>query len=355
LPTVARREPFGQLADGRPVDRLTLERDGGMRVSVLSYGGIVLSLVVPFLDERIDVALGFETLAEYEADHGFIGPLIGRFANRIARGRFTIDGVAFDLPLNDGRNHLHGGPRGFHRALWEGSVGSGEFGATIELTHESPALDQGYPGALQVAVTFELTDDNALSITYGARAGAPTHVNLTWHGYLNLAGHDAGDARDHTLTLAASRFTPVDMDKIPTGEIRAVAGTAFDFRRPRSLRQGDARGDEQLVIGNGYDHNFVIDRDAPDGLAFVARVADPESNRWLEIHSTEPGVQLHLGQHLSGRAKGGQRYGAHSGLALETQHFPDTPNQPAFPSTLLRPGHVFRSRTVYRFGGGSTG
>jgi aldose 1-epimerase len=355
LPTVARREAFGELADGRTVDELTLEHENGMRVSVLSYGGIVRSLVVPFGAEHADVVLGFDTLAEYEADRGFIGPLIGRFANRIARGRFAIDGVEFHLPLNDGPNHLHGGPGGFHRALWNASVGSGESGATIELRHESQAFDQGYPGALDVAVTCELTGDNALSITYRARTDAPTHVNLTWHGYLNLAGHDAGDARDHELTLGASGFTPVDAGKIPTGEIRAVAGTPFDFRRPRTLRQGNSGADEQLVIGNGYDHNFVIDREATGGLAFVARVVEPTTSRWLEVHSTEPGVQLYLGQHLNGRAKGGRRYGAHSGLALETQHYPDTPNQPEFPSTLLRPGTVFSSRTVYRFGGGATG
>ena len=356
MPTIARKEPFGTLAaGGETVYQLTLENDKGMRVSVLSYGGIVRSLVVPFGSEHVDVTLGFDSLAEYEADGGYIGPLIGRFANRIARGRFVIDGVEFNLPLNDGTNHLHGGPEGFHRALWNASVGAGEFGATIELDHSSPALDQGYPGALSVRATFALTPDNALIIAYSARSDAPTHVNLTWHGYLNLAGHDVGDVRDHELTLGSSNFTPVDAGKIPTGEIRRVDDTPFDFRRPRSLRQGDPRADEQLVVGNGYDHNFAIDRVAKDQLSFVARVVEPDSKRWLEIHSTEPGVQLHLGQHLNGPAKDGGRYGAHAGLALETQHFPDTPNQPAFPPTLLRPGEVFNSRTVYRFGGGVTG
>ena len=321
-----------------------------MCISVLSYGGTVRSLVVPFGDRAADVALGFDTLAEYEADRCYIGPLIGRFANRIADGRFSIDGVEFQLPRNDGVNHLHGGPGGFHRALWRSEIGSGRCGDTIELDHRSLAGDQGYPGTLDVHVTLEITPDNALIVSYAAQTDAPTHVNLTWHGYLNLAGHDAGDARDHELTVAASNFTPVDPTKIPTGEIRAVAGTPFDFRSPRAIRHGDMNRDEQLLIGSGYDHNFVIDQTKPGGLSFVARVVEPVTKRWLEIASTEPGVQLHLGQHLSGRAKGGARYAEHSGLALETQHFPDTPNQPAFPSTLLRPGEVFSSRTEYHFG-----
>jgi aldose 1-epimerase len=350
LTASVRSQPFGALADGRKVDQLTIENDRGMRASVLSYGGIVRSVVVPFDGTPRDVVLGFDTLAEYEADRGYIGPIIGRFANRIAGGRFSIDGVEFRLPTNDGHNHLHGGPNGFHRALWKANVGSGEFGETIELEHRSPAMDQGYPGALDVRATFELTDDDALIISYAARADAPTHVNLTWHGYFNLAGHDAGDVRDHQLMLGASSFTPVDTTKIPTGEIRAVSGTAFDFRHSRALRRGGILDDEQLVIAAGYDHNFVIDRGGLGELAFVARVVEPNSGRWLEMQSTEPGVQLYLGQHLSGRPKGGGQYRAHSGLALETQHYPNTPNQPAFPSTLRRPGERFSSQTVYRFG-----
>jgi aldose 1-epimerase len=341
------------LADGRAVDELTIENERGMRVSVLSYGGVVRSVVVPFDDAIADVALGFDTLAEYEADRCYIGPVIGRFANRIAHGRFTIDGETFSLPLNDGSNHLHGGPEGLHRALWRSNAGPS--GETIELAHRSPRGDQGYPGTLDVHTTFELTDENALIVTYTARVDEPTHLNLTWHGYLNLAGHDAGDARDHVLMLGASHFTPVDESKIPTGELRPVSGTPFDFTHPRSIRQGDSRDDQQLIIGNGYDHNFVIDGAERGKPSFVARVVEPTTGRWMEIHSTEPGVQLHLGQHLTGRAKGGARYAAHSGFALETQHFPDAPNQPAFPSTLLRPGETFRSQTEYRFGVAESG
>ena len=351
MPSLGRIESFGALADGSAVDQLTLENEGGMRVAVLSYGGTVRSLTVPFGDAVADVVLGFDTVAEYEADRGYVGPLIGRFANRIAQGRFVIDGVEFNLPRNDGANHLHGGPRGFHRALWKAAVGSGRFGDTIELDHRSAAGDQGYPGALDVHVTFELTHDNAFVISYLARTDAPTHVNLTWHGYLNLAGHGAGDARDHHLTLAASSFTPVDPTKIPTGELRPVAGTPFDFRRSRPIRHVDGERDEQLLIGNGYDHNFAIDQAERGAFSFVARVVEPFSKRWLEIRSTEPGVQLHLGQHLGGRGKDGARYAAHAGFALETQHFPDAPNQPTFPSTLLYPGAELRSRTEYRFGG----
>ena len=351
LPATVRREPFGVLADGRGVDQLTLENERGMRVAVLTYGGVVRSIVVPFGGALADVALGFDTLAEYEADRCYVGPIIGRFANRIAGGRFAIDGVEYRLPLNDGPNHLHGGPRGFHRALWRASVGAGDSGGTVELRHYSPAFDDGYPGALDVVTTFALTDANELVISYEARCDAPTHVNLTWHGYFNLAGHDAGDVRSHELTLGASVFTPVDATQIPTGEFRPVDGTPFDFRVPRALTQ-DVAANEQLIIGAGYDHNFVVDRTAGEGLSFVARLVEPITKRWLEVHSTEPGVQLYLGQHLTGRGKGGVRYAANSGLALETQYYPDTPNQPAFPPTLLRPDTTFTSRTVYRFGGG---
>jgi aldose 1-epimerase len=351
LPVTVRREPFGVLADGREVDQLTLENERGMRVSVLSYGGIVRSLTVPFDDGLVDVALGFDTLAEYEADRCYVGPIVGRYANRIANGRFVIDGVEYRLPLNDGVNHLHGGPQGFHRALWTADVGLGESGAAVELYHRSRALDQGYPGSLDVRATFALSEKNELMISYEARADAPTHVNLTWHGYLNLGGHEAGDVRDHELTLGASAFTPVDDTQIPTGEVRQVAGTPFDFRRSRALRQEIAQ-DEQLVIAAGYDHNFVIDGAAGQEVSFVARLLEPTTRRWMEVHSTEPGVQLYLGQHLAGRAKGGARYTPHSGVALETQHYPDTPNQPSFPPTLLRPGKTFTSRTAYRFGGG---
>ena len=340
------------LADGRAVDQLTLENDRGLQVGVLSYGGIVRTIVVPFHDTSVDVVLGFDTLAEYESDRCYIGPIVGRFANRIAGGRFTIDGVEYHLPLNEGPNQLHGGPRGFNRALWNARISAGDSSATIELEHRSPALDQGYPGALDVLVTFALTDENELVVEYDARTDAPTHVNLTWHGYFNLGGHDAGDVRDHELTLGASSFTPVDETQIPTGETRAVAGSPFDFTRQRTLRQSIS-ADDQLLIGAGYDHNFVIDSVSRRELAFVARVVEPGTKRWMEVRSTEPGVQLYLGQHLTGRGKGGALYAAHSGLALETQHFPDTPNHPLFPSTLLRPGERFRSRTVYRFGGGS--
>ena len=332
------------------MDELTLANQAGMRVSILSYGGTVRSIVVPFAGVDADVTLGFDTLAEYEADRCYVGPLIGRCANRIARGRFSIDGAEFRLPLNDGLNHLHGGPQGFHRAVWNADVGSGENGDTIELSYHSEGWEQGYPGALDVDTTFELTESNALVIRYLARTDAPTHVNLTWHGYFNLAGHAAGDVRDHELTLGASNFLPVDSTMIPTGEVRRVDGTPFDFRHARALRLVNSPDDEQLAIAGGYDHNFVIDRGETDDVSFVARVVEPTSGRCLEIHSTEPGVQLYLGQHLSGRTKGGGKYGPHTGLALETQHFPDTPNKPSFPSTLLRPGETFTSRTEYRFG-----
>jgi aldose 1-epimerase len=340
------REPFGMLPDGVPVEQFTLERAGGLRVSVLTFGGAVRSLVLP---DGTDVVLGFDTLEGYLANGAFISPVIGRYANRIARGRFVIDGTSYQLPLNDGVHHLHGGPCGFHHCPWNAVVIDGSGGPSLELSLRSGDDDEGYPGALDVRATYSVTDRDELVIAYRAECDAPTHVNLTWHGYFNLAGHDAGDARDHELTLAASRFTPVDGTLIPTGELRDVARSPFDFRKGRRMNAARPADDAQLAVGGGYDHNFVIDADASTP---AARLVDPRSGRWMTIQTTEPGIQLYAGQGLNERGKGGARYGAHAGLALETQHFPDSPNQPAFPTTLLRPGELFTSRSVYRFGKG---
>jgi len=334
------------------MDAYTLRNANGMTVRFVAYGGRVVSVEVPDRTGRLaDVVLGYDTLDDYAADRFYVGALVGRYANRIAKGRFTLDGRVHTLTVNDGPNHLHGGRRGFHRVPWTVTPfeDSGATGAVLSYT--SVTGDEGYPGTLSVSVIYTLTDDNELVFDYAAIADEATPVNLTHHGYFNLAGHDRGDIRAHELTLAASRYTPVDATLIPTGELRDVAGTPFDFRAAKAIGAGLDGDDAQLRIAGGFDHNFVLDRAEGDGeLALAVRVHEPVSGRVLEIHTTEPGLQCYSGQALGGAVgKGGVTYGAFAGMALETQHFPDSPNQPSFPSTILRPGAGYTSKTVYRF------
>jgi len=343
--------PFGVLADGRPVSAFTLANGNGVEAELLDYGGIIVALRVPDRDGAVaDVVLGYDTLAAYERQRYYLGALVGRYANRIARGRFTLDGAEHRLATNDGPNHLHGGPGGFHAVLWRAEPFVGEGGAGVTLTYESPSGEEGYPGRLVVCVAYTLTPRDELIVEYRATADRATPVNLTQHSYFNLAGHDAGSTLAHELTVAASRFTPVDQTLIPTGELRPVEGSPFDFRSPVTLGARLPADDEQLRLGHGYDHNLVLDGPAGDAPAFAARLHDPASGRVLEVHTTEPGLQLYGGQGLRGvEGKGGHVYPAYAGVALETQHFPDSPNQPAFPSTILRPGEVYVSRTDFRF------
>ena len=334
------------------MDAFTLRSTNGMTARFIAYGGSVVSLEVPDREGRVaDVVLGYDSEEGYAMDRCYLGALIGRYANRIARGRFTLDGHVHAVTVNDGANHLHGGRRGFHKVPWnvtpfeDGSVQ----GAVLSYT--SVTGDEGYPGTLSVSVIVALNDANELSFDYAAVADEATPVNLTHHGYFNLAGHGAGDVRDHELMIAASRYTPVDESLIPTGELRAVDGTAFDFRSARTIGSALAMTDPQLMIGGGFDHNFVLDRDArEDELVLAARLHHLESGRTMEVFTTEPGLQFYSGQALGGVAgKAGIVYAPFAGVALETQHFPDSPNQPSFPSTILRPGEGFTSRTVYRF------
>lgn len=330
----------------------TLVNANGMEIRFIDRGGTIVSWNVPDREGRFaDVVPGYDTPEEYATDTRFLGPLVGRYANRIARGRFMLDGEEHRLPLNDGPNHLHGGPCGFHRALWRVASFHREGATGAVLCLKSRDGDQGYPGELHVRVTYTLFDDDSFRVDYSAIAGAPTVVNLTQHTYFNLAGHDAGDVLDHALTIAATYFTPVDATQIPTGAFRGVTGTPFDFTSPRRIGESIGSDDEQLRIGGGYDHNFVLRARAGDEPSFAARLVDPKSGRVLEIFTTEPGIQCYSGNHLhEGPAgKGGVRYPRHGAVALETQHFPDSPNQPHFPSTVLRPGEEFRSTTVYRF------
>lgn len=345
------RDPFGTMPDGRPVERVTLSCAAGTRVSFIGYGGAITSIHVPDRNGALaDVVLGYGTLAEYRADAVWLGSLIGRYANRIARGRFVLDGVEHRLGLNHGAHHIHGGRGGFDRVAWEVEPFHTSGGVGAVLRHTSPAGTEGYPGTLFVEVTYTLLDGGVLVLDYAATTTAATPVNLTQHGYWNLAGEGSGDVLGHELTLNASRFTPVDASSIPTGELRHVEGTPFDFRAPLPLGARLDADDAQLRMAGGYDHNYALDR-AGDGLELAARLHEPRSGRVLEVHTTEPGIQLYTGNALDGSitGKGGRPYGRHAGVALETQHFPDSPNQPRFPSTILRPGESYRSRTVYRF------
>ncbi|GAA3524229.1 aldose epimerase family protein [Streptomyces osmaniensis] len=320
-------EHFGTLSDGTEVHRWTLER-AGVRVRVLSYGGIVQSLEVPDRDgHRADVVLGFTGLDDYLTNPGpYLGALIGRYANRIAGGRFPLDDLTYALEPNTPPNSLHGGERGFDKRVWD--VTPVEHGLRLERV--SPYGEEGFPGRLEVTVTYRLDADGALRIAYEAVTDAPTVVNLTNHSYFNLAGAGSGSAGGHELRLAASRFTPVDGDLIPTGALDDVTETRFDFRQARK-------------VGAGYDHNFVLDKGVTATAQEVAELYDPSSGRVLTVATTEPGLQLYTGDHLP------EPFAPGDGIALETQHFPDSPNRPEFPSTVLRPGEVFRSETVYGF------
>jgi len=345
------RSLFGHLPDGTAVERFALRGASGLQMEVSGYGGVILSLRTPDREGRpSDVVLGFDRLDDYVADRAYFGALIGRFANRIRGGRFTLDGREYALPVNDGANHLHGGPGGFHKAVWRAEPFQENGTVGVRLDRTSPAGEQGYPGTLRVAVTYRLTLEGALVIDYAAETDAPTPVSLTQHTYFNLSGDPARDVLGHELELHADRFTPVDGGLIPTGELAPVAGTPFDFRHPTTLGARIGDGDPRLSAVGGYDHNFVV-RDGGGELAQAARVCDPGSGRVLELFTTEPGLQLYSGNYLDGSAigKGGRPYGYRRGFCLEPQKFPDSPNQPDFPPCILRPGERYASRTVYRF------
>jgi aldose 1-epimerase len=347
-----KREPFGKMPDGKPVERFTLTNPGGMELRAISYGGIITSLRVPDRNGKLaDVVLGFDNLEGYLADHPFFGAIIGRYGNRIAKGQFALDGKTYKLATNNGPNHLHGGVKGFDKVLWSAEPVPGK--NAVVFTRTSPDGEEGYPGNLRVQVTYTLTDENEVLVDYRATTDKPTVVNLTQHSYFNLGGQASGDILGHQLMLNAEWYTPVDDTLIPTGELAPVDGTPFDFRKPTAIGARIGHADPQLKNGQGYDHNWVLKRTGSGtGLQLAARVSEPTTGRTLEIRTTEPGIQFYSGNFLDGKLTGkeGAQYKHRTGFCLETQHFPDSPNKPKFPSTTLRPGTEYRSSTVFAFG-----
>ncbi len=344
-----RRSDFGKTRDGAAVSLYTLTNKNGLEARIITYGGIVVSLKTPDRSGAMaDIALGFDSLDGYLANPSpFFGALIGRYANRIGHARFSLNGVEYKLDQNDGQNTLHGGSRGFDKRVWSARELTD---GGLELTYRSKDGEEGFPGNLQATAVYHLTDTNELRIDYAATTDKLTVVNLTNHTYWNLKGAGSGDILSHRLTLNADRFTPVDAGLIPTGELRPVAGTPFDFRKPAAIGSRIEQNDEQLQRGHGYDHNWVLNRTG-GGLTLAARVEEPASGRILEVLTTQPGVQFYTANFLDGtiHGKGGAAYGRRSAFCLETQHFPDSPNHPDFPSTELKPGQTFQSSTLFRF------
>jgi len=345
------KAPWGKLPDGTTVDGYTITNDRGTEMHVITYGGIITSLKTRDRAGKVDdIVLGYDSLAGYLKDSPYFGALVGRYANRIAKGRFTLDGKTYQLPVNNGQNSLHGGTRGLDKVVWHAAPFQNDSSAGLVLTYTSPDGDQGYPGTLALRVTYTLNDRNEFAVDYHATTDKATPINLSQHTYWNLVGGAKRDILDHVLELDASRYTPVDSTLIPTGRLAPVEGTPFDFRKPTAIGARINAPNEQLKIAGGYDHNWVLDARGPRHHA--ARVVDPQSGRTLDVFTDQPGVQFYSGNFLDGtiRGKGGQVYGHRWALALETQHFPDSPNHPSFPSTILKPGHAFNSRTVFVFG-----
>jgi len=344
-------EAFRRTIDGAQVDLYTLKNANGLEAQITNYGGIVVSLIVPDKNGKLgDVVLGYDNLNEYIGSTPYFGALIGRYGNRIAKGRFTINGVEYQLAQNNDSNALHGGRKGFDKLVWQAEKVDSIVGPALKLTYISKDGEEDYPGTLRCTVTYTLTNKNELKVEYSAETDKPTFVNLTHHSYFNLKDAGASDILGHELMIKASKFTPVDKGLIPTGELRAVAGTPFDFNKPTAIGARIENDDEQLKFGKGYDHNWVLERTGKD-LEPVASVYEPTTGRFMEVLTTEPGLQFYAGNFLDGTniGKGGIAYQHRTGFCLETQHFPDSPNHPEFPTTELKPGATYTQTTVYRF------
>ena len=346
------RQHFGTMPDGRDVWLYQLTNANGLRADITTYGGAVVRLFVPDRQGRLDdVVLGFDNLPDYIEKSPYFGCITGRYANRIAKGRFTLDGTEYTLATNNMGNHLHGGEKGFDKVLWEPEPTRDADSVGLKLSYLSPDGEEGYPGNLKTTVIYRLTNANELVIDYRAETDKPTVVNLTNHSYWNLAGAGAQDILDHELHINADAFTPVDETLIPTGEIQPVQNTPFDFTTPTAIGDRIDADDVQIQRGGGYDHNYVLNKPEPGAMTLAARVYEPTTGRVMEVRTTEPGIQFYSGNFLDGTIDGklSRIYAHRYGFCLETQHFPDSPNQPNFPSTVLRPGQTYRTTTIYAF------
>lgn len=341
---------FGKTSDGRDVEIYTLTNSNKVEVRIMTYGGTVVSIKAPDRSGKIgDVVLGYDDLQGYLTNNPYLGAIAGRYANRIGKARFSLEGHEYSLPKNDGENTLHGGDLGFAKMVWAGQADGGKAATGVTLRYFSKDGEEGFPGDLTITVTYTLTDKNELKIDYAASTDKPTVINLTNHCYFNLAG--GGNILGHELMLNADKFTPVDAGLIPTGELRSVAGTPMDFTHSTAIGARINDPYDQLKLASGYDHNWVLNSGGGK-LALAAKVYEPASGRTMEVYTTEPGIQFYTGNHLDGSIKGrnGEVYQPRTGFCLETQHFPDSPNKPSFPSTVLRPGHTYHSTTIFKFG-----
>jgi aldose 1-epimerase len=344
-------ELMGRVGDEK-VEIYTLTNAHGIEAHIMTYGASIVSLKTPDRTGHFkNIVLGFDSLDNYTAGVPYYGATVGRYANRIAKGRFTLDGTGYQLALNDGPNSLHGGGRGFDKRVWKADAVTGTEHNVLRMTYVSAAGEEGYPGELTARVRYRLTEDDSLAIEFEATTTAPTPVNLANHAYFNLSGDPQHAILDQLLTIYADRFTPVDATLIPTGELRAVAGTPFDFRTPHAIGGRIDAADEQLALGKGYDHNWALNAAHDTALRPAAVLTDPGSGRFMEIHTTQPGLQFYSGNFMNGQVAGqGSVYRYRTGLCLETQHFPDSPNHPDFPSTILRPGETYSEKTLLHFG-----
>lgn len=343
---------FGTTAGGESVKEFAFTAEDGFQVKVITYGGIITSLLVPDQNGNFeDVVLGFESLADYEQNDPYFGALIGRYGNRIANAKFSLNGEDYELEANDGANHLHGGSEGFHEVVWQGEIiEENDESATLQLTYTSPNDAGGYPGTLETTVLYKIKNDHSIEIDYQAKTDKATIINLTQHSYFNLSGDFQQPILDHELEIAANEFLPVNETLIPSGEMRSVSDTPFDFTTSKAIGRDIEVDNEQLTLGQGFDHCWILNNQGDD-LSFAASLYHPESGRFMEVLTTEPGIQFYSGNFLDGTlsAKGGGNYQFRTGLCLETQHYPDSPNQDNFPSTVLEPGETYQTKTTYKF------